>query len=120
MANSRSSGRIIDGDAANFEEASVDTDPGTDGYATTAICPALIAQNEERAVRAFISSIGTAAEVTLQWSRSGATAYTDYDTYTAVDRFEITDRSEGVYWRWIVKDDAQGSSGSSVFGFDWS
>jgi hypothetical protein len=67
----------------------------------------------------YISSIGTDATVTLQWKDVNDDNYTDYEDHTAVTRQVITEAARDTAWRAIVKDDAQGSSGASVFGISW-
>ena len=67
----------------------------------------------------YIKSIGTDAEVTLQWKRTDDASYSDLDTYTAAGKYTIQDKANDVYYRAIVKDDKQGSGGASVFGIEW-
>lgn len=116
MANSKSTG----GDGFYFEKASVDVDPGTNGYGCNPVPnTARRPGREPGKKRFFISSIGTDAEVTLRWKYDSDAAWTEYETYTAVTRVTIDDTTAGVSWDAIVKDNKQGSSGTTVFGIDW-
>lgn len=114
--NSRSSGLTATG---RYEEASVDTDPGTDGYGCNPVSIIYDIGQDVEEMRFYIKQIATSATITLQWKRSGDSTYTDYDDYTEVTRKVIRDNSAGMYWRAIVKDNNQGSSGTSIFGIDW-
>ena len=103
-----------------YVQASVDTDPGANGYGAEAVNVKEAGRiTEDYEVWFFISSIGTDATITLQWKRANNLSWTDYEDYTEVTRKVIHDRSHGMYWRAIVKDDNQGSGGFSVFGIDW-
>jgi len=117
MANTRTSSPaafINEGHAAKFEEVSVDTDPGADGYGCNAV-----SFNGATPKVFYIASIGAGATVTLQWKRSTASTWTDYADYTTVTRQVIQEYAPGIQWRATVKDNNQGSSGSSVFGICW-
>ena len=99
-----------------YEEASVDTDPGAAGYGCKPVSIQYTRGLDAEEMRFYIKSI-TGATVTLQWKRAADASWTDYEDYTEVTRKIIRDNSAGMYWRAIVKDDAQGTS--SVFGIDW-
>ena len=117
-ANSKSAGSTTQG---RFVQVSVDTDPGGTGYSSDAVCNKNVLGLYVDTVRACITSIGTGAELTLQWSLDNITWY-DYEDSpytTAPQRFVIEDVSAGVYYRWHVKDNKQGSGGSSVGRIDW-
>jgi len=123
-ANSQTSYRTsTDGVHVNRNEASVDTDPGTDGLGCLPI--SIKATRGEKAVEMwfYVKTVGTDATITLQWSDDGGTTYYDYPTtrydIEAGGKDIIRDSSAGVYWRLIVKDNEQGSSGASVFGICW-
>jgi len=100
-------------------EASVDTDPGASGYGCSAVSLRRTVGLTATQKVFYIKSIGTSAIVTLQWKREADLTWTDYADYTAVCRNAIADPSQNMYWRAIVKDNNQGSSGASVFGIDW-
>ena len=116
MANSRTTG----GSGYYFEKASVDADPGAAGYGCNPVSNLAHSPGKQPGLkRFFIETLGTDAEVTLQWKYDTASTWTDYKTYTAVDRENIDDTTAGVSWKAIVKDGKQGSSGTSLFGIDW-
>ena len=115
MANIRTSASTSEG---RYEEASVDTDPGANGYGINAVSIQHSQGIEAEEMWFYIKSIGTAATITLQWSSDNSTFY-DYDDYTAVGKYIIRDKSAGAYWKPIIKDDAQGSAGTSIFGISW-
>lgn len=112
MANSRTT---LAGEYRT-EEASVDTDPGADGYGCNSVTHLDAYQSGGRQKVFYISQIGTGAVVTLQWKRDTATTWTDFEDYTEVTRETINEQAYGIQWRAIVKDNAQGSAGASVFG----
>jgi len=101
-----------------LEEASVDTDPGANGYG----CKEIVF-DKDRAIGQklvfYISQIGTGAIVTLQWRRSGVSTWTDYESFSVVTRQIIEEQSYPTEWRAVVKDNNQGSAGASVFGISW-
>jgi len=101
-----------------FEEATVDTDPGANGYGCNEVSILAKRGADAEEIRFYIESIASGATITLQWKRSDNSTWTDYDDYTTVIRKVIRDNSHGVWWRAIVKDDAQGT-GTSIFGIDW-
>lgn len=114
MANSRTS-------ANRYEEASVDTDPGSAGYGCNPVSPRAKSKaigEQGKKVCFYISSIASGATVTVRWKRRGAVSYTEYGDYTAVTREQLSDDSVDILYDAIVKDDAQGT-GTTVFGFDW-
>ena len=118
--NFRTSGNSALG---RFQEASVVDDPGTAGYGCNAVSIQTAMGLEEKEIWFYVKSIGTNATITLQWSDDLGVTYYDYPT-TRYDietggRDIIRDSSAGVYWRLIVKDSEQGSSGASVFGISW-
>ena len=118
MANSRTSSPAAfrnEKASLKFEEASVDTDPGSAGYE----CNAVSFDGTFTQKIFYISSIGTGATVTLQWKRDTASTWTDYEDYTVVTRQVIQEYAPGIQWQAIVKDNNQGSSGASVFGICW-
>ena len=103
-------------DSANRHQyATVDTDAAAAGYWTNVVHP-----NRKGGVVFFsvrdVSSMSMT--VTLQFKCPTDAAWTDYDTYTAVARVKISDNAAGVFWRAGVKD-ADYTSGTSTFGFDW-
>ena len=109
MANSRTSGET-------YEEASVDTDPGANGYA----CLSVSNKVSAKFLNFYIKSIGTGAEVVLQWKRTDDTSWYDIgNAYTATGKYALQDKATDVYYRAIVKDDKQGSGGTTVFGIEW-
>lgn len=116
--NSKTAGSTT---AGRYVQVSVDTDPGVGGYSSDSVCINKVVGSYGEKVRACITSIGTGAELTLQWSLDDVTFY-DYEDSpytTAPQRFIIQDNSYGVYWRWHVKDNKQGSGGTSVGRIDW-
>ena len=117
MANSRLT-RDTD-PLLKMEQASVDTDPGTTGYG----CNPILYDDVKKAGSEFrvfyISQIGTGAIVTLQWKRDTDSSWTDYGDYTEVTRQVIQDQVSGIEWRAVVKDNNQGSLGTSIFGICW-
>lgn len=116
MANSRT-GKVGTPDKfLNYEKASVDTDPGTDGYGCKGVRLSDLPNIDH--LTFAILTLGTAAEVTLQYSEDNVTFYDHPDSpYTAITIQKIDDKT--LYWRGLVKDDKQGSSGASVFGIYW-
>ena len=109
MANFKTTGNS----GLNFEEASVDEDPGAAGYGCNPV------RNEKMAGKGmfYIDEI-TDGTVTLQYKRINKSTWTDYDDYTAEAREKIDDTTPNIEWRAIVKDDAHGT-GTSVFGIEW-
>ena len=119
-ANTQTSASTSNG---RYEEAFVDTDPGANGHGCLPVnIPYKQGQNAKE-MRCYIKSI-TGATVTLQWKFKSDSDWgdvdadwTDYEDYTEVMRKIIRDKSEGVYWRMIVKDNNQGTD--STFGISW-
>ena len=108
-----------------YEYARVDTDPGADGYATTAIIPRQKNQNSQNDFVWFSCNFitGTTMVVTLQFKlpATGA-AWQDYDSYDGSDtkvRKKIEDGAAGVQWRGIVKQADFSAGDDVIFGFDW-
>lgn len=119
MANSRKRSSTSNG---RYEEASVDTDPGANGFGCNPVSVDSHRGLEHEEIWFYIKSI-TGATVTLQWKFKTDSdwgdedaAWTDYEDYTEVTKKVIHDDSTG-YWRAIVKDNNQGTS--SVFGISW-
>ena len=119
-ANSRDSASTSTG---RYVEATVDTDPGTNGYACTAVSIQYTRGQDVEEMWFYVKTIATGATITLQWSDDAGTTYYDYPTtrydIEAGGRDIIRDSSAGVHWRLIVKDNEQGSSGTSIFGICW-
>ena len=111
------------GVVVNHEEASVDTDPGASGAGCVPVSIQFMRGEKPDEIWFYVKSIGTGATITLQWSDDAGVTYYDYPT----TRYEIEvggrdiirDRSAGVYWKLMVKDNEQGSGGASVFGISW-
>ena len=112
MANARIGNKGTPNNTLNYEEITVDTDPGASGYACEGVCLANLAGKDKMSF--YISAI-TGATVNLQWSRDNVTFTTYGDDYTTVTKVNIYD--ETVYWRSIVADDNQGTTSTS--GIDW-
>ena len=105
--NSQSSG-------SRYEYATVDSDAPAAGYWTNEVNPKRKSQNQ-----VYFSVRGSGSmTVTLQFICPGDATWTDYATYTAVTRLKVEGAAAGVRWRAGVKD-ADWSSGSLTFGFDW-
>ena len=102
-----------------LEEASVDTDPGADGYGCKPVAFNDSYRADARSMIFYISQIGTGAIVTLQWHRAGVSTWTDYESFSVVTRQIIEEQSYSTEWRAVVKDNNQGSAGASVFGISW-
>lgn len=109
MANTQTS-------STRSEQASVDTDPGADGYGCNSV--SLPTAGARGKVYFYIKSIASGATITLQWKKSADTVWYDYEDYTAVGRHAIDDNASDVAYRAIVKNAAQGT-GTSIFGIDW-
>jgi len=121
MANSRKSG-------GRYEYATVDTAPGSAGYFTNAVHPANL--NIDKlffSIRTTDHEDSSAAGeasvvVTLQFRCVGDLEWQDYyndGNDFAVGQREVIDaHAYGVQWRAGVKD-ADYTSGSVTFGFDW-
>lgn len=112
MANNRRSSK-------RYEYAEVDTTPGAPGYFTNPI-----SLDNKPNQRASFSIRGTGdVTVSLQFRCPEEILWTDYVnadvTFTNGTRFQIEDFSQGVEWRAGVISDANYTSGSVVFGFDW-
>lgn len=116
MANSRTSSSTSTG---RFEEAIVDTDPGVDGYGCNPVNILYTRGLKKEEMRFYIRQIATGATITLRWKRMADTDWTEYEDFTEVVRKIIRDNSAGIEWDAIVKDNNQGSSGTSIFGIDW-
>jgi hypothetical protein len=111
MANSQASGTYK-------EYATVDTTPGADGYWTNSI-----SLRVKKLTQVFFSIRGTGvATVTLQFRCEGDTDWTDYSNdgvaFVTGDRKIIESNAGNVQWRAGVKQ-ANYTSGSITFGFDW-
>jgi hypothetical protein len=102
---------------SNFEVATVDTAPGTEGYWTRSTNASTAGTNGRDNITFFISGTGSMT-VTIQFNSPGSNVWTDYDTYTSTTRVRIEDGSKSVLWRAGVKN-GEYSSGSLTFGFDW-
>lgn len=108
MANTRVGYRGTPDGSLSYEEISVDTDPGADGYASKQTSAYV-----DKQMWFYIKSItGT---VTLQWKRGADVTWTDYEDYTEVTRKIIEDSANGMQWRVLVKDNNQ----NAVTGIDW-
>ncbi len=104
----------------NYEEASIDTDPGTDGYWCVPVSAKYQGGAYTTEIWFYIKTIGTSATVSLQWSSDNVTFYDVQDgEYTEIGRYVIRDYAKGVYYRVGVKDDDQGSSGASLVGIHY-
>jgi hypothetical protein len=111
MANSRTS-------SDRREEASVDTDPGANGYGCNAVAPSRLPVQNKKEVMFYIKSIASGATITLQWKDLDDTDFTDYAGYTTVGRHVIREIAKDTEWQAIIKNAAQGT-GTSVFGLSW-
>lgn len=101
---------------SQYEYATVDTAPGAGGYFTRIIDSDKISSVWKRL---YFSIRGSGVmTVTLQFKCTGDSDWSDYDSYTSVERKTIEGGVGGVQWRAGVK---QGdyTSGSLRFGFDW-
>lgn len=118
MANTRTEGTDSAGQVY-FQEASVDTDPGAEGYGCTPVTLRTTVGGMIKQMVFYVKSMSVAdATVTLQWQRYADTSWTDYNEYTEVCRYVINDVSNNVYWRAIIKSGDRGT-GTTVFGIDW-
>ena len=130
MANSRAS-------ASNYEYATVDTIPDSEGYFTNEICPRDIIKagtcigqkiffsvRETEADSSAEPSSNAVINVLLEFKCPGDTEWTEYnpiDTASSLDvgnRFPIEETAAGVLWRAGVSSIGF-SSGALTFGFDW-
>ena len=120
MANSKNDGH-------GYKYATVDTAPapGSGGYYTSEVAP-----RKEQIDRFYFSiretsrdSVASVVTVKLQFKCPGDTDWTDKKNGTTDwaigDRAVINDFAAGVIWRAGVVDDADYTSGSVTFGFDW-
>lgn len=120
MANSKNDGH-------GYKYATVDTAPapGSGGYYTSEVAP-----RSEQIDRFYFSiretsrdSVASVVTVKLQFKCPGDADWTDKKNGTADwaigDRAVINDFAAGVIWRAGVVDDADYTSGSVTFGFDW-
>lgn len=100
------------------EQASVDTNPGADGYGCNPVCPVRQPEGDKKDLMFYVKSIAANATVTLQWKDLDDAAYTDYADYTTVGRHRISEIALNTEWRAIIKNAAQGT-GTTVFGLSW-
>ena len=123
MANERTS-------SARKEYATVDENPGSDGYFTNEVDIRHLAKTE-KVGRIFFSirehvddpSATSASTVVLQYKCDGDVVWSTYipldaSTLAIGNRFAIADTGAGVKWRaGVLHDDY--SAGAVTFGFDW-
>lgn len=106
--------------AGRYEAASVDTDPGANGYGTKSISIQYTRGMQATELWFDIYTIGTGATITLQRSPDNVTFYDMQDgDYTEIGGWVIHDATAGTYYKLWVKDDAQGSGGASLFRLKW-
>lgn len=120
MANEKSSGEY-------YEYATVDTDPGADGFFTNPVSP-----RGKKVSKLFFSIRETSPDsvtalstitVVLQFKCAGDAEWQDYyndgNAFVTGERKMIEDDAGGVMWRAGVKDADSSFDGSVTFGFDW-
>ena len=120
MANSKNNGH-------GYRYATVDTKPapGSGGYFTSEVAP-----RKEKIGRFYFSiretspdSSPSSGTVKLQFKCAGDTGWTEKkngaSAWAIGDRAVIADNAAGVVWRAGIADDADFTSGSITFGFDW-
>ncbi len=114
-ANARTGNKGTPDNTLNYEKIVVDTDPGASGYATL---PMSVGELPDEFDELWFSIEAiTGATVTLQWANcsdnacTGAT-WVDYEEYTEVTAKVIHDPTKS--WRVIIKDDAQGTTSTSM------
>ena len=110
MANSRST-------IPDTEYATVDTDPGSEGYFTNAVSGRAKKKLGSEAIFFSVKGSGDMS-ISLQFKDSGDTEWTTYETYEANTRKRILDGSS-TQWRVGVVNSAAFTSGSKTFGFTW-
>ena len=106
--------------AKNHEYATVDTAPAAAGYWTNPINIHSRSPHNNKVMFSVKAPGGTAGAmtITLQSRDRADASWTDYDTWTAVDRQIIDDSSLETMWRAGVKEGGH-TSGTLTFGFNW-
>jgi hypothetical protein len=112
-------------DALHYEQASVDTDPGVNGYGCNPVSARYTAGWNAEEIWFYIAQI-TDGTITLQQaycpdSDCSSATWVFHSEYTStVDGSEFVIHSSGdnVFWKAFVLDNDQGT-GTSIFGIRW-
>ncbi|MCK5541722.1 MAG: hypothetical protein KAI40_03445 [Desulfobacterales bacterium] len=113
-------GKTSTGSSLNYEEISVDTDPGADGYAGDSVIVKSDINPNAKEMFFYIDQLRTGSEVILQNRRAGRSFWTDYETYTATTYLKVENSAVDREWRVFIDDGKEGTgTDDTIAGLEW-